>query len=133
MNYDDIINLPHHVSSHHKQMSMLNRAAQFAPFAALSGHEEAIEETARHTDAKQELAIDSMAGLDQKLCLLQHRLDENESAEATITFFTRDAHKDGGSYQTVSGKVKSINEYLRSIVLNNGTQIPISDIVDLAV
>ena len=133
MNYDDIIDLPHHVSKRHKPMSLLNRAAQFAPFAALTGHEDAIEETARYTDSEIEIVNDRMAQLDMKLNQLRHALDNGEKPDVTITHFVRDTHKKGGSYQTITAAIKSIDETRRCMVLCNGALIAINDIVDWAV
>ena len=99
--YDDIINLPHHVSERHPQMSMYNRAAQFAPFAALAGHDSAITEAARLTDAEQELPESEAEILDRKLARLQTM---EEKTPVTVTYFVPDSRKDGGSCRMPSCK-----------------------------
>ena len=98
--YDDIIDLPHHVSKSHPQMSMYNRAAQFAPFAALTGHDAAITEAARLTDAELELSESDAEVLNRKLAYLQS-LDEKPTI--SVTYFVPDDRKKGGSYHTTSG------------------------------
>ena len=103
--YDDIIDLPHHVSERHPQMSMYNRAAQFAPFAALTGHNAAITEAARLTEAEQELSESDAEVLNRKLAYLQS-LDEKPSI--SVTYFVPDDKKEGGSYHTATGIVKSV-------------------------
>lgn len=120
--YDDIIHLPHHVSARHPQMSPLNRAAQFSPFAALTGHGAAIQETARLTDAFIELDEDQKERLDEQLQKLRNILTRNPEAEAV--YFQPDEKKDGGAYVTIRGIVKKIDEYRRTILFANGTIVP---------
>lgn len=110
--YDDIINLPHHVSQIRTPMSMENRAAQFAPFAALSGHDDAIEETARLTAEKPELSSEEFDKLSRRL-VYAIEMD----AEILITFFQQDAFKHGGSILQTHGKVKKIDEIDGMIIL----------------
>ena len=102
--YDDIINLPHHVSESHPPMSYHDRAAQFSPFAALSGFEGAVKETARLTEQKLELDEGEKMLLDEKLQLIRLMLPERPFI--TVTWFVPDERKKGGSYQTVSGRVR---------------------------
>ncbi|MBS7306486.1 MAG: hypothetical protein KIG43_00190 [Eubacteriales bacterium] len=128
-NYDDIINLPHHVSSTRPQMSMLDRAAQFSPFAALTGYDAAIEETGRLTDEKIELDEDTKAALDMKQAYLIEMIDEQP--EITIIYFLPDARKAGGAYVTVTGNLKRFDEYERLLILTNGKKIPMDDIADI--
>lgn len=128
-NYDDIINLPHHVSKVHPQMSMLARAAQFAPFAALTGHGAAIAETARLTDDERELGEENTTILNRKMALLKSRLHEHPSV--CITFFMPDERKTGGSYQTTSGYINKIDDYEQTILMSNGILIPIQHIFDI--
>lgn len=128
MNYDDIINLPHHVSTRHPKMSMWNRAAQFAPFAALTGHDEAIQETARLTDS-QILDESSTNVLNRKMAFIRTKIAEQP--HITITYFLPDTHKEGGAYQTASGNLKKIDDYNQTIILSDGTTIPISAIFEL--
>ena len=117
--YDDIINLPHHVSTRHPQMSLYDRAAQFSPFAALTGHDAAIKETERLTEDWVELDEDSKELLDEKLQMIREHLDEKP--EVTFTYFEPDERKQGGAYRTITGKVKKIDEYEHRILLEDGT------------
>ena len=127
--YDDIINLPHHVSKVHPQMSMMNRAAQFAPFAALTGHSEAIEETARLTDTQQELADEDSEALNQKMAYLREVI--NEHPTITITYFEHDRKKAGGMYKSIEGQLQNIDDYSQTIILKNGEVILLKSILDL--
>ena len=127
--YDDIINLPHHVSVSHTHMAALNRAAQFSPFAALTGYDSAIKETARLTDRKIELDETAKIALDEKLRIIQEQLDSQ--TEISLTYFQPDEKKVGGVYVTISGIVKKIDYYDRAIVMQDGTSIAIEDIIDI--
>ena len=127
--YEDIINLPHHVSSTRPQMSMLDRAAQFSPFAALTGYDAAIKETGRLTDEKTELDEDTKVALDMKQAYLFEMIDEQP--EITIIYFLPDARKSGGAYVTVTGKLKRFDEYERLLILTNGKKIPTDDIANI--
>ncbi|MEM5766723.1 MAG: YolD-like family protein [Bacillota bacterium] len=127
--YDDILPLPHHVSEKHPPMSRLDRAAQFSPFAALTGYEAAVEETARLTDRRIELDEGEKEAIDQQLTLVQERLPE--PTEVTITYFMPDKKKAGGAYVSVSGTVKKIDDYERTVILREGTSIPIDDILHI--
>ena len=128
-NYDDIINLPHHVSTRHPQMSMMNRAAQFAPFAALTGHSAAIEETARLTELQQELADEDNEILNQKMTYLREAI--NEHPTISITYFESDKRKSGGRYMSIEGQLQNIDDYNQTIVLKNGETIPLKSILDI--
>lgn len=126
--YDDIIDLPHHVSERHPQMSLYNRAAQFAPFAALSGHDAAIEETARLTDVQRELTQGERDVLNRKLnCLLQR----DDSPTVEITYFLPDKRKSGGRYCTVTGTIKKVDDIGGRLLLTDGTAIPLSTVSDM--
>jgi hypothetical protein len=127
--YDDILHLPHHVSEKHPPMSRLDRAAQFSPFAALTGYEAAVEETARLTDRRIELDEGEKEAIDQRLTLVQERLPV--PTEVTIIYFIPDKKKAGGAYVSVSGTVKKIDDYVRAVVLSDGTNIPIDDILHI--
>ena len=127
--YEDIINLPHHVSKTRLQMSMLDRAAQFSTFAALTGYDAAIKETGRLTDEKIELDEDTKAALDMKQAYLIEMIDEQP--EITIIYFLPDARKVGGAYVTVTGNLKRFDEYERLLILTNGKKIPMDDIADI--
>lgn len=126
--YDDIINLPHHVSKTYPQMSMYSRAAQFAPFAALTGYEGQIKETARLTNDRIDLDEELKSILDSKL---QDKLNTKQTVE--FTYFVPDLKKDGGKYVTVSGIIKKIDEYKQVIVLENKQEIPIKEIIDISI
>ena len=127
--YDDIIDLPHHVSATRPQMSMLDRAAQFSPFAALTGYDAAIRETGRLTDRRIELSEDSRAALDRKQQLLVECLADHP--EVSVTYFIPDERKSGGAYVTVTGIAKKVDDYQRLLLLTDGTKIPLDDILDL--
>ena len=124
--YDDIINLPHHVSDYHKPMPMANRAAQFAPFAALSGYEDAIYETSRLTEAFKELSDDEKNLLSRKLNYAIENLSLTE-----ITYFVPDNTKAGGSYKSVTGRIKKWDEYDNTLVLRDGKIIRIDLISEI--
>ena len=120
-NYDDIIHLPHHVSAKHPQMPLMDRAAQFSPFAALTGHAVAIQETARVTEEWMELDEGEKAVLDERMQLLRENL--SQKPEITFTYFAPDEKKSGGAYLTVTGRVKKIDGYGRRVILEDGTDL----------
>lgn len=127
--YDDIINLPHYTSKKRLRMSMHDRAAQFSPFAALTGYEDAVEETARLTDSKIELDDDRIADINMKLQLIKEHL--SELPEVTVTYFVLDEMKSGGLYLTFTDRVRIIDEYEKSIVFISGKRIQIDDIYSI--
>lgn len=127
--YDDIINLPHPTSAKHPRMPLSDRAAQFAPFAALSGHSAALVETARLTDQRMELDEDARAALDSKQQLLLERIKERP--EITVTWFQPDGKKEGGRYITATGRLKKLDEAAQALVLTDGTSIPLEDVLEL--
>lgn len=129
--YDDIIHLPHHTSPTRPRMSAHDRAAQFSPFAALTGYDSAISETARLTDTKVELDEGSKADINEKLNIIQEHLDEH--IEVSITYFLADRNKSGGTYSTVVGCVKKIDLYEQILIMRDTTNIPIHDIVEMDV
>ena len=128
-NYDDIIHLPRHVSKRHPQMSLYNRAAQFAPFAALTGYGAAIAETARQTSPKIEMMEDDRQLMDRKLSILSSYLEEEPTI--SITFFQPDSRKSGGHYLTITGIVKTIRTNERIIIMKDRKKISIDAIVGL--
>lgn len=128
--YDDIINLPHHISKKHPQMSLEARAAQFAPFAALTGYDDAVKETARLTNERIDLDEEAKMMLDAKLQVIREQLSEKPLV--TITYFVPDAKKDGGKYVTINGNVKKIDDYKHLIILDNSVEITIDEIIDIA-
>ena len=127
--YEDIFDLPHHVSKTRPQMSMLDRAAQFSPFAALTGYDSAIKETGRLTNEKLELDEDTRAALDRKQAYLLEMICEQP--EVSITYFLPDEKKAGGTYMTVTGNLKRIDDYERMLILTDGRKIPMADIADI--
>ena len=127
--YDDIINLPHHVSSTRPQMSMIDRAAQFSPFAAPTGYDAAIKETGRLTDEKIELDEEALSNLNMKFQILFEKPDEQP--DIAITYFKPDETKSGGAYLTTTDKIKKVDEYERIITTAKGTKIPMDDVINL--
>jgi len=127
--YDDIINLPHHVSTKRPQMSRIDRAAQFAPFAALTGHDEAIKETARLTDERIELDESTLAILNDKIQIILDNLDI--APEVTVTYFKPDNKKSGGAYIDHAGVVKRIDDFEKTVIFTDKVIIPIEDILDI--
>ena len=127
--YDDIINLPHHVSIKHPHMTAINRAAQFSPFAALTGYDAAIKETARLTDERMELDEYSTNALSDRLQIIAARI--TEQPEIAITYFRPDTMKSGGSYVTATSAAKKIDEHKRIVIMTDGTTIPIDEIVGI--
>ena len=123
--YGDIINLPHPESRKHPRMSMHDRAAQFSPFAALTGHGAAIAETARLTDNKMELDENYKASLDEKLMIIMAK--QKEKPMVVITFFKKDERKAGGAYEIVEGRIRKVDLYERIIEMEDRQQIPIDD------
>lgn len=127
--YNEIINLPHHVSKTRPQMPMSDRAAQFAPFAALTGYDSAIKETGRLTDERIELDEEALTALDRKYQLLMDTLDD--APEVTIIYFQPDERKAGGQYVSATGTVKKVDTFGRRILLQDGTRIPLDSVYDL--
>ena len=127
--YDDIIGLPHHVSTTHHRMSMLERAAQFQPFRALTGYEDAVRETARLTGDWVELTEDEKSLLDAKLQKLADDIASHPLA--TITWFQPDKKKTGGEYITTTGQLKKIDDFAGILILLGGERIVIEDILDI--
>ena len=128
--YEDIIDLPHHVSERRPRMSMMNRAAQFSPFAALTGYDSAIKETARLTDKKIELTEEMQAQLSERINLLRDELHKSPTVE--ITYFVPDDYKEGGSYHTLQGQIIRIDDVERIFRLCDGTCIHFDDILDIS-
>lgn len=129
--YDDIIDLPHHVSATRPQMPMLDRAAQFQPFRALTGYEDAVHETARLTDERVELSEDEKSILDRKL---QELLDSIDSRPlVTITWFQPDRRKAGGAYVATTGQLKKIDDFESALILMDGARIAMEDILDIQI
>ena len=127
--YDDIIDMPHHVSETHPQMPMADRAAQFSPFAALTGYDAAIVETARLTDRKRELTEGEKQEISRQLNALKARIKTDPAV--TVVYFEKDLRKEGGSYRTVTGAARKLDEYSSSLELSDGTHIAFDDILSL--
>ena len=128
-NYEDIINLPHHTSKTHPRMSLEARSAQFAPFAALTGYDEIVIETARLTNEKIEIDETIKVIIDSELQLIKEHI--KEMPLRTFMYFIHDSKKEGGKYVTVTGNVRKIDEYRNMIVLEDKIEIPINDIIDI--
>ena len=127
--YEDIVDLSHHVSKKHPQPTMADRAARFAPFAAITGYEEMVLEEARITDDRIELDENSKAALNEKLNMILEFIDEQP--EVGITYFEPDKRKAGGAYVTVTGTVKRIDAYEHLVIMTDGKKINIDDIYNL--
>lgn len=127
--YDDIINLPHHVSKNRPHMSMIDRAAQFSPFAALTGYEDAVRETERLTEQKISLNETEINLLNDKLNFIQENIKSQPTV--SITFFVPDSRKNGGSYSTVIGTVKRLDTYEKTVIMTDGNVIPVEDILKI--
>ena len=127
--YEDIVDLPHHVSRKHPQPTVADRAARFAPFAAITGYEEMVLEEARVTDERIEMDESSKAALNEKLNMILEFIDEQP--EVSITYFEPDKRKAGGAYVTVTGTVKRIDEYEHLVIMTDGKKINIDEIYNL--
>lgn len=127
--YDEIMGLPHHVSKTRPQMPLSDRAAQFAPFAALTGYDSAIKETGRLTNERIELDEEALTALNRKYQLLIEALDD--TPEVTIIYFQPDERKAGGQYVSATGTVKKVDTFGRRILLQDGTRIPLDSVYDL--
>ena len=125
--YADIIDLPHHVSRNHPQMPLRDRAAQFAPFAALTGYEAAVGETARLTDQKRELDAQEAEELNRQLAAVIEHLSERP--EVTVEYFVPDERKAGGAYVTVTGRVRHVSVPEKVLVMEDGTVIDLENVV----
>lgn len=129
--YDDIIDLPRHVSQTHAQMPLLSRAAQFSSFAALTGFDAAVSETARLTETRVELDRDALDALDGTIHALSEASAAGGAPEAEFRFFVPDERKDGGRYETLRGAVEKVDAYERRIVLSDGRRLSLEDIVSI--
>ena len=128
--YDSIINLEHHKSKKHPPMSVYARSAQFAPFAALTGYEETVTETAREVENRIELDEELKAILDSKIQILSEQI--KKKPEVIFTYFVSDLTKDGGAYINITGIVRKIDSFSQTIILEDKIEIPISDIIDIS-
>ena len=128
-NYENIIDLPHHTSDKHPRMSRENRAAQFSPFAALTGYNAEINETARLTDEKLDLSEDRINDINTKLQIVSDNIDE--CPEVTVEYFVPDERKSGGAYIKKSGNIRRIDEHERILIMKDSCTVPIDDIYSL--
>ena len=128
--YDDIIGLPHHVSETRPRMARQDRAAQFAPFAALTGLDAAMGETARRTEARITLDENALEELDRRLRELEGREGE---AKIAVTYFRPDEKKAGGAHLTGEGTFRRIDALERRLLFSDGRKIPLEDIIDLVI
>jgi len=129
--YDDIINLDRPVSKNHRQMSIYDRSAQFAPFAALVGYDESISEAARNVDSKIELSVDKIEEISRNLTLLSQA--DGEKRTANLTYFKKDNKKEGGEYITITATIWKVDVENRLLFLNKKDRIKFSDIIDIIV
>ncbi len=127
--YDDIIDLPHHVSKTRKPMSLYNRAAQFAPFAALTGYDDAIEETARLTETKVELSDELKNDLNQKINFIKNNIKVHP--EITIKYFVRDNKKSGGIYKSLTSIIKKVDNFNKCLIFADNTNVYFDDIISI--
>ena len=124
--YDDIINLEHHVSTKHSRMSLENRSAQFAPFSALTGYEEAVKEEARVTESRIDIDEEAKIEVNEKLNYIIKHLDKN--IIVSVTYFEKDKKKQGGSYKTIKGIIKKIDDFRKTIEMQTGEIIKIEEL-----
>ena len=129
-NYDDIIEMDHHISKKHPQMSLYARSAQFAPFAALTGYEDAVKETGREVGERIDIDDELKNILETKIQILTEKI--NKKVETTFTYFLTDLTKNGGEYISVTGIVKKIDSYNQKIILEDNTEIFVNDIIDIS-
>ena len=129
--YIDIINLPYHKSKRHPHMSMIDRAAQFGAFAALSGYDEEIKETGRITCKRKDLNEEQKILLDNELKIIKNKLYIKPKIKCT--YFIKDEYKEGGKYVTVIGNVIKIDENNKTLILENKTIIPLSEIIEIVI
>lgn len=127
--YSDIINIPYRKSLRKQRMTNIERAAQFSSFAALTGYEDAVEETARLTDTMHELSDTVIEELNRKLQIINKYMEK--CPQISVTYFVPDERKSGGSYQTIKGTVIKIDNYTKDIVMNNGEHIPIDTVMNI--
>ena len=127
--YEDIVNLPPHISKKHPQPSMMDRAARFAPFAAITGYEEMVLEEARVTEEQIHLDEDAVALICEKINMIQEFIDEEP--EVRITYFEPDKKKSGGAYITITGTPKRVDEYEQLLIMTDGKKIKFDSIYRL--
>ena len=127
--YDDIIDLPHPTSTRHPRMPMANRAAQFSPFAALTGYEDAVQETARQTVARPELTEEEKSHLNAELQALAEKISEHPTV--SLTYFQPDERKAGGAFVTAEGAAKKLDRHTGMVILDDGRKIPVDNLMSI--
>lgn len=127
--YDDIIDLPHPTSTRHPRMPMANRAAQFSPFAALTGYEDAVQETARQTVARPELTKEEKSHLNAELQALAEKISEHPTV--SLTYFQPDERKAGGAFVTAEGAAKKLDRHTGMVILDDGRKIPVENLMSI--
>lgn len=128
-NYEDIIYLPHYEPKNHARMSSYNRAAQFAPFAALTGYEDQVKEVARLTEKKVDIDEELRNDINNKLQIIQMNI--KLKTKVTITYFAQDKRKSGGAYITITGNVKKVDSIEEQIVMDDNQKIPMNDVLSI--
>lgn len=128
--YEDIISLPHHISKARKRMSLYDRAAQFSPFAAITGHDEALKETARLTDSKPELDESEKLIINEKLQMIMNNKTMPET-KVSITHFVPDIKKSGGAYLKTEGFIRKYDSFARKIIMSDKETIDIDAVVSV--
>lgn len=129
-NYDDIINMPRHISTNRPHMSLYARASQFSAFAALNGYDDAIAETTEFTESKIELSDNELDIINAKIQILSEQAEE--MPEISVTYFVPNVKKNGGTYMSVTGNIKKIDEYKKQIIFTNNLKIPINDVSNIS-
>ena len=130
-NYDDIRNHSRYKLKHHQPMSMWSRAAQFSPFATLTGYDDEIDEVARLTDRREELTEDELNGLNQAFQKLLERASDRPLV--TVTYFQPDERKDGGEYVSYTGRFRFFDETERILHFTDRTEIPVDDVFHIEI
>ena len=131
--YEDIIELEHHVSFKNKHATTETKAGQFAPFATLRGHDEAVLETARLTDEKIELDEEEIKNIDNCLRKIKDELEKTKLVEIVLTYFRPDNYKEGGAYITIKDKIKKIDDFKKVVILEDGNEIEIDDLFEIEI
>lgn len=130
-NYEDIIHLPHYEPRNHPRMPLYKRAAQFAPFSALTGYEDQVEEAARHVEFRQELSEEEIRRISEQLMVI--RDSRQKERQIRLRYFKKDEKKEGGSFQEIRGKVKRLDDYNRILVMEDGPAVHFEDIMEIEV
>ncbi len=130
-NYEDIIHLPHYEPRNHPRMPLYKRAAQFAPFSALTGYEDQVEEAARHVEFRQELSEEEICRISEQLMVI--RDSRQQERQIRLRYFKKDEKKDGGSFHEIMGMVKRVDDYNRILVMEDGPTVPFQDITEIEI